>query len=219
MSWEDDMERERIYRLFAEAGEELEKAWQQYQEFLREQKRFTEEYKERVCEVAYEYFAKQPPDPELITPKAIDKETLRQGIEADEQFDWYGTWMFESTAELINRYWEDNDPPGESLTFNKNRWPAFTEEAIEQEFQSTKDKFNGPLTAEQEESLRESIREDQAIEKYYVDFEKILHNALKKLVVDYFPMVVHIHSNGFLQIDETLHFYMKLTEENLYKIM
>jgi len=219
MSWQDDMERERIYRLFVENEEAMERAWQQYQEFLREQERFTEEFKERVCEITYEYFASEPPDSDLIIRKNIGKEKLQAGIEADEQFEWYGDWIFEGTAELINLYGEDNNPPGDTLTYEKDRWPAFTEEELEQEVQSMQKEFNYRHTPEQVEDMRERFREYQTVRKYYVDFEKTLHKALIKMVVDYFPMIVHIHSNGFLEIDESLYLYMTLIKENLYKII
>jgi len=203
-----------------EAGERLERAWQQYQEFLREQERFITDLKQRVCEVTYEYFTKGHPYPDIITREEIDKEKLRQGIEADEQFDWYGTWIFESVAQTINEFWEENEPPGVILLYEKDKWPEFTQEELEKDYQKRLEVHRDYIeTQEQKEWLWERVRENQIRKEYRTNYLKTLHNTLKAMVVEYFPMIVNIAPNGFLEIDQWLYHYMSMMKSNLYNIM
>jgi len=220
MSWQDDMERERIYRLFEEAGERMDRAWQRWQEFLKEQERFTVEFKQRVCEVTYDYFAKEPPYPDIIERIELDKAKLRQDIEADEQFDWYGTWIFEDTAQTLDRFWEENEPPGVTLCYEKDKWPEFTQEELEKKYQKRLEVHRGYITTpEDKEWLWEQEREYHICDEYHTNFLKTLHKTLKEMVVEYFPMIVDVKPNGFLEVDQVLYIHMSMMKSNLYNIM
>jgi hypothetical protein len=208
-------EREEFLRVI----EEAEEAVKRYEAYMEEMDQFTREMIQTVGFLTYDYFTREPPHPYYERYTDIDQNELMARIRADEQFRYYGIWMYEELCMSIDAFMQEELPPNWQLSNKKVEWPSYSEEALEEKVNDFIGQCRVTLTPEQVQDVWDDLRDNFIFKEYGTNFRIEMHNALKKLALKYFPEIMDIHPVGYREIDYDLYIYMLLNKENIWDIL
>jgi len=196
----------------------LDEALKNYRVFKEHRSRFTNELIEIITALTYRHFTTKTSYPHLNIRGKLDKNVLRQNILTDEDFKYYGIWIFEELAQIIIDFSDDERPAGIKRYYKKIKYPFFTEKTLEEQIKEFEKEFKN-LTPSQRSTLHQSLKEEVQIEEFYTNFKTSIHKALKKLALEYFPELPEITGNGIREIDYMLYTYMLMINENVMSIL
>jgi len=203
---------------FLESLGMIDEALKKHRAFKERQSRFTNELIEIITALTYRHFTTKTSYPHLNIRGELDKNVLKQNILTDEDFKYYGMWIFEELAQIMIDFSDDELLAGIELYYKKIEYPFFTEKTLEEQIKEFEKEFKN-LNPSQCSTLHQFLKEDVQIEEFYRNFKISIHKALKKLALEYFPGLPEITGNGIREIDYMLYTYMLMIHENVMIIL
>ncbi len=195
-------------RKFLESLDKCEEALKEYRAFQESQSRFINELMDVITAQTYLHFTTKTAYPHLNIQCELDEDDLKQNILAEKYSKSYGIWIFEEVAEIVVDFYGYKVPTDRKLSCQKIEYPSFTEKTLQDEIEKFEKTCPKKLSPEQRASLYQSLKEDQKIGEFYINFKISLHKALKKLTFEYFPEIMEISGAGIREIDYALYIYM-----------
>ncbi len=201
---------------FMDSFDKVDEALKEYRAFMEYQAQFINEFIERIIVLTYKYFTAKSSWPHLQMHGEINEDVLEQNILADEDFKFYGIWIFEELNEIVIDYEGFKVPAGKKPDYKKIEYPSFTEETLEKQIKKF-EKGCKNLNPEQRLTIRQSFKEMALINEFYTNFKIFIHKDLKKLALEYFPEIPEISGAGIREIDYMLYAYMLMIKGNIMK--
>ncbi len=191
-------------RKFQKSFKALERAYKEITVYQARLERFTDDLMIRIGTIAGDYFTKEIPESEFLYQLEMDEEEIREKITADFHLLRFGIQIFDQLCNDVDDFQHDEVPPGRELKYKKIELPSFTEAAIEEKIKKF-GKRHGIQNPEQDEILREVFFQQAVITAYYVNFDILIYQELKKITVTCFPELMEISSTGLREIDYLLY--------------
>lgn len=166
--------------------------------------------------VAFMYQKVERPD--LFFEMKLEPDVLRHRIVTNEEINRYAMELFDDLYDYICEFRDCDFPKGRKLLYKKIEYRFYSEDKIREGIAAF-EKNCQSLTPEQHVVLCESFRDDAITDDYYAKYEKLIHDELKKLAVEYFPEIGDIRPNGIREIDFHLYINMIWIREEIYKII
>ncbi|MBN2090456.1 hypothetical protein JW964_12655 [candidate division KSB1 bacterium] len=196
----DENQRRKAQKSF----KELERAYKELMTYQARMERFTDELMIRLGTIAGDYFTRKIPESDFLYQLELDAEEISTKITADFYLQRYGIRIFDQLCKDVDDFQHDEIPSGRELKYEKVEFPLFTVAAIEERIKKY-GKRHGIPNPEKEEILREVFFEQAVVSEYYVNFDILIYQELKKITVNYFPELMEISSTGLREIDYMLY--------------
>ncbi len=169
---------------------------------------FIDEVAILVAGLTYSYFSETQPLPGLSVSADLDEVELREQLVAQRFFTYYCQTTFDQMCDNVRDFAGNAEASADrKLYYRKIEWRSFTPEVLEQKSQATCEKHN-IMDSEMRELMHALYRRDAVVEQYYQNFEMLLHKALKKLALKYFPEIKELSATGLRETDYALYLYM-----------
>jgi hypothetical protein len=173
---------------------------------------FVEDLTNALALLTQTHFYKDNPDTGLLNKIKKNRKNLKKVLQSQEIYKIYGYMICKEIQQIMNDFAESDNPQGSGLKYVKKEYPLFDQNWVEQQMEEHI-KNNKLKTASEKNKLRLKLEKERARKEKHLEFEKAIHNELKKLVLQNCPRITDISGNGLRQIDYMLHAYMlKITE-------
>ncbi len=170
--------------------------------------RFAEDVAVTVTSLAYRYFSKPNPMPGLTVSANLDEVEMRDQLVAQQHFECDCVTMFEQVCDNVYEFAGDAEaPPGRKLIYEKIEWRSFSPEALEEEALAICEELKITDPEKQKVVCADHLR-DGVFQQYYEDFQILLHKALKKLALEYFPEIKDMSATGLRETEFALYLDM-----------
>ena len=206
------------FKDWPESFDEIDAALKNFRNFKKRQSRFADDLVKSMAELTYQHFTAKSSYRHLDIQGELEKGELRRAISTDNDFKFYGMWIFEEVAQDVIDFVAFSVPAGRRLSYIKPKYPSFTEEALELSMREFESECR-VLSDEERADLRQILKEDAQIQEFYTNFRISIHKALKELVLEYFPEIGETSSAGLREIDSLLNTYMCMIRGNIMSIL
>lgn len=197
--------------------DEMESALRGYEEYMELQEKFIQDLLVRMAAITYDHFAGDGHHPNLLITFGFQEDEIIEYFAADEDFKYYGIWIFEELTDCVNDFEGYKAPPDKIIRCGKVEFHRYTEESMDEHLREFVENYN--LSKKQVKELRETYLEDVIIDEFYVNFQVLIHNTLKKMALEHFPEIMDVSAEGLREIDYMLYSYMLMMRENIMKVV